>query len=105
MGGRGNPMMPGGGLGPFPPQGMGQPGFGSQGMDPFGQGGMFTQPEGFNDLNPDIPFPEDPLRIGNVRRPGQMNPHGNHGGGMFQPGGGLGGGFGPGGGPGGNMYM
>ena len=77
---------------------------------PMGPGGMmFTQPEGFNDLHPDLPDGQDPLRIGPVRRPGMMNPMGgpNLGGGMFGPGGNLRGNFGPGGqnGPGGNMYM
>ena len=75
-------------------------------MDPFGPGaGMFRQPEGFNDLHPDLPDGQDPLRIGPVRRPGQMMPGPN---GMFGPGGNLGGNFGPGGnfnGPGGNMFM
>ena len=107
----GNPMMGGGGggLGPFPPRGGG-------GMiDPFAPGGMmFHQPEGFGDLDPGLP--DDPLRIGGVRRPPNnrmMGPN-NGMGGMFGPGGnlgpgggfggGMGGGFG-GGGPGGNMYM
>ena len=86
----GNPMMggPGNGLGPFPPHG-------GMGVDPFGPGGMmFHQPEGFGDLDPGLP--DDPMRIGGVRRPNRMM--GPNNGGMFGPNGNLGpGGFGPGG--------
>lgn len=101
-GGRGN-------LGPFGPGPMG-----AMGPGPLGPGGMhpdlmFHQPEGINDLHPDLP--DDPMRIGGVRRPPRQMMQPPHGG-MFGPNGNLGG-FGPGpggfgggsGGAGGNMYM
>ena len=86
------------------------------GFDPAMPGGGFNdpammfQPEGIDDLDPQIPGSDNPLQIGGVRRPNRP-PQG----GMFGPGGNLmgpggfgggpNGGFGGPGGPGGNMFM
>jgi len=58
-------MAPGGGY-MGPPSGvLFDPSVGL--VDP---GYMFHQPEGINDLHPDLP--NDPLRIGGIRRPNPM---------------------------------
>jgi len=100
-GGFGGGGFGGGGFGsggiPVGPSGFHDPGMMSPEM-------MFNQPDGINDLHPDLPGGLDPLRIGNVRRPGAM-PGMN---GMFGPGGRINpgpGGFGGPGGSGGNMFM
>ena len=100
-------IFQGGGIGggPMPPSHGGQ-------LGPMGPAGMFYQPEGANDLHPDLPENHDPLRIGPVRRPnpnGMFGPNGMGPGGFgpggFGPGGFGPGGFGPGprGGPGGGL--